>query len=188
MKNLVMLASGKGSNAARIIEYLSSAGRPVNPLLISDRESSGIYALGEQYGVPTRHLPFDRMQSGELLETIRDHRADLVVLAGFLRMIPKEVVNEFGSRMINVHPSLLPKYGGKGMYGDHVHRAVIESGEDTSGITIHRVNERFDEGRVIAQFHCPVHADDSAEDLRARVQKLEHRYFSYVVETLLFGL
>jgi phosphoribosylglycinamide formyltransferase-1 len=185
MKSLVILASGAGSNAEQIIRYLKGSADDVRFTLISDKLSSGVFEIGRKYDTPAIHIPFDQMLGGGLVEKLSDLEPDLIVLAGFLRMIPEDVVSAYGGSIINIHPSLLPEYGGKGMYGEHVHRAVLGNNEIESGITIHYVNEEFDKGAVIAQFHCALSVDESLESLKKKIQKLEHRYFPYVIETLL---
>ena len=185
MKSLVILASGKGSNARKIIERLQSTNVEVKILLLSDRKSSGIYAIGNELRVEAEHMPFAEMSSGGLKTKLDGCNPDLIVLAGFLRKIPEDVVTAYPEKIINIHPALLPKYGGKGMYGDHVHQAVFGAGEKESGITIHYVNEEFDKGRIILQARCALDSFESVEGVRSKVQKLEHVYFPYVVQTLI---
>lgn len=185
MKSIVILASGRGSNAERIIQYFRKSKPQVDFSLITDRRTSGVFSIGERNGVPVEFISYTNMSQGQLEERLTELDPDFIVLAGFLRKIPPSVVRKFDGRMINIHPSLLPKYGGKGMYGEHVHRAIIDAGEVESGITIHYVNEEFDKGSFIAQFYCNVEPDDTLEDLRSKIQKLEHRYYPFVIESLL---
>ena len=133
-------------------------------------------------GVPSYLFNGRQLKDGSVLRELKGQHIDLVVLAGFMRLIPAEMVGAFPQRMVNVHPALLPSYGGKGMYGDHVHRAVLANQETKSGITIHYVNEQFDEGGHIAQFKCPVLPSDTPETLAARIHALEHAHFPDIVE------
>lgn len=185
MKSLVILASGAGSNAERIIEYLKGSSLHTSIELITDRLSSGVFDIAERHGVSVEYMPYATMEGGGLMEKLRSIDPDLIVLAGFLRKIPLEVVRVFEGSMINLHPSLLPKYGGKGMYGEYVHQAVLASNDKESGITIHYVNEEFDQGGRIAQFFCPLDKNESLQSLKLKIQQLEHRYFPYVIETIL---
>ena len=128
-------------------------------------------------------------ESGELvLSTLREHDIDFVVLAGFLARVPDNILHAYPNKMINIHPSLLPKFGGKGMYGDRVHEAVIASGEKESGITIHYTNEHYDEGSIICQQKCPVLPGDTPEELAQRIHRLEYEYYPKVIEELVEGL
>ena len=139
----------------------------------------------------TCHVPallFSRDEfynTGKVLEQVKSFKPDLIVLAGFLWLVPQNLLHAFPDKIINIHPALLPKYGGKGMHGQHVHKAVIEAGDAQSGITIHRVNEEYDKGEFILQERCPVQPTDTPEELAARVLELEHRHLPEVVERLL---
>jgi phosphoribosylglycinamide formyltransferase-1 len=185
MKSIVILASGRGSNAARIIDYFDDLPTIQVKALISDRKESGALQMASSKGVPGHYFPINDIKSGALNNFLKELKPDLIVLAGFLRMIPQEIILAFPEAIINVHPSLLPRHGGRGMYGNHVHAAVLAAQEKESGITIHYVNEEYDKGRIIAQFHCPVHSDDTSEQLAARVLALEHRYLSVVIHAIL---
>jgi len=155
-------------------------------LIISNKEDAPVLKVADSYGVNrmvfSRGIFYDGKTARNLLYK---HKVDLVVLAGFLWMIPEDLVDHFRGKMINIHPALLPKYGGKGMYGMNVHRAVYQAGERTSGITIHWVNERYDEGAILFQASCQIEPEDQPQDIARKVQKLEHTYLPQLVEKLL---
>lgn len=189
LKNIAVFASGAGSNARRLIEYFknSPAGRVT--LLVSNKAGAGALDIAREHGVTTRVIDrADFDESAELLDYLRKKRIDFIVLAGFLRLLPAPLVQSYAGRIVNIHPALLPKFGGKGMYGMRVHEAVLRAGEMESGITIHYVNERYDEGDIIFQARCPVETGDSPAELAHKVQALEHRFFPLVVEDLLSKL
>lgn len=159
----------------------SSAARVV--LLCSDNPDAFALVRAARRGIPTAVFTRAEFASGEApLAALREAAADYLVLAGFLRLVPSCITGEYSGSIVNIHPALLPKYGGKGMYGARVHSAVIAAGESESGITIHRVNEHYDKGDVIAQFRCPVAPDDTPESLAAKIHALEHRHFPEVIE------
>ncbi len=178
MMRIAIFASGSGSNAERIIEHFASSdlGRVV--LLLSDNPNARALQRASDRGVPA-HFFSDWAEAMGLLQ---EYNIDYIVLAGFLRLVPSAVLDKFKEKIVNIHPALLPAYGGKGMYGDRVHRAVIAAGEKQSGITIHRVNARYDEGDILAQFTCPVLPDDTVETLAERIHALEHTHFSEIIE------
>ncbi|MDX1907282.1 MAG: phosphoribosylglycinamide formyltransferase [Bacteroidia bacterium] len=181
--NIAIFASGGGSNARALLRYFQGHPDIRVSLLVSNNPHSGIFEMGPDFGVPTVLLP--RHQDGdEIVRTLHTHEVELVVLAGYLKLIPDAVVAAFPRRIINIHPSLLPRYGGKGMYGMRVHEAVILAHEITSGITIHYVNEVYDQGEMIFQAELPVAAGWTPADLQAAVQRLEHQYFPEVVEKI----
>jgi phosphoribosylglycinamide formyltransferase-1 len=188
-KHIAVFASGTGSNAVRLIDHFMDDPSASVVLVISNREDAPVLSKAKDRGVETLVMENSEISAGEkLLESCRSRSIDLIALAGFLRKIPDVLVAAYADRIINVHPSLLPKFGGPGMYGDHVHRAVLGAGEKETGITIHFVNEHFDEGQKIASFHCPVVPEDTLETLRERVQRLEHTWFPVVIEKTLSSL
>ena len=189
MKNIVIFASGSGTNAANIIRYLSEKKSASVKCVITNNPKAGVIEKAKNLGVPA--VIFDKealINPANLLADLNDLETDLIVLAGFLKKIPDEVVKAFPNRIINIHPALLPKYGGKGMYGMHVHEAVIQNKEPKSGITIHYVNENYDEGGIIFQSKTPVFEDDTPESLAERIHKLEYEYFPQIVEKVLLNL
>ncbi len=174
MKNLLILASGAGTNAKNIIEKMKGTDVRVCGLICS-RADAGALEIARQAGVPCSVMGKADIEGGKLISLLRRLGPDLIVLAGFLLMVPKEVTEMF--RVVNVHPSLLPKYGGKGMHGMKVHEAVVAAGERESGITIHWANERYDEGEIIAQFRCEVSESDTPEALATKIKELERHNF-----------
>ncbi len=186
--HIAILASGTGSNAVKIIEYLSARYK-MKFSVYTNKAKAGVIQNVEKLGVKAN--AFDRFYFTDpqgLCFDLQKNKVDLVVLAGFLWLIPSHLVRAFDRRMINIHPSLLPKYGGKGMYGKNVHKAVKQNSEARSGITIHYVNEKYDDGDIILQASAPIDSTDSIEDIGRKVQKLEHAYFPEVVEELLQSL
>lgn len=185
-KRIAILASGAGSNARCIIEYFQESGRAEVVLLGSNRADALALNKAESLGVQTFVFNKDALTSlSGVLGKLLAEKVDLIVLAGFLLKLPEIIIQAFPNRIVNVHPALLPKFGGKGMYGKHVHKAVIEAKEKESGITIHYVNEHYDEGAVIFQAKCEVSEGDSAEMLEKKIHALEQQYFSATIDQLI---
>lgn len=185
MDNLIIFASGAGTNAAAIINWFKANGKARVSLIVCNKPQAGVLKIAERENIPTLLIDKQSIQNDEFVTTLRSYNPTLIVLAGFLWKIPATMTTTFPDKIINIHPALLPKYGGKGMYGHHVHEAVIAAGEQESGITIHYVNEAYDEGNTIVQAHCPVVAGDTPDSLAARIHQLEHYYFPRVIEFLL---
>lgn len=186
MKKIAIFASGTGSNARKIIEYFQDKDGAEVALVVSNRRKAPVLEMARSYGVDTLTLDRSTFYGSEIiLDQLRQYGVDFVVLAGFLWLVPEYLVRAFENRMVNIHPALLPKYGGKGMYGMRVHQAVRESGDAETGITIHFVNERYDEGNTVFQARCKVEENDTPEDIAHKVQALEHRHFAPVIERLL---
>ena len=189
MKNIAIFASGEGTNAQKIIDHFNGSSLARVTLVVSNNPSAKVLQRAATAGVPTHVISRDAFyESDALIEKLKEEQIDLVVLAGFLWMIPASLVKAFPERIVNIHPALLPKFGGKGMYGMHVHKAVIDAGEKESGITIHFVNERYDEGRIIAQHSCAVSGNESCEMLAEKIHALEHLHFPAAIEKVLSGL
>lgn len=188
MVRIAILASGSGTNAQRLAEHFHGHAAAQVALIGCDQPHAGVVQRAWDLGLPLYLFNGAQLRTGEVLAEFRGQRIDLVVLAGFLRLIPAAMVAAYPDRIVNIHPSLLPNYGGKGMYGHHVHQAVLAAQEAESGLTIHYVNERFDEGRHIAQFKCPVLAGDTPDSLAARIHELEHAHYPGVVERIVGGL
>lgn len=185
MKKIAILASGEGTNAERIIRYFSDKDTARVVLVVASRSTAGVIKRAGRLHVPCRVVTPSEFASGEALRLLRTYGADFIVLAGFLSRIPDDILQDYPRRIVNIHPSLLPKFGGKGMYGMHVHRAVLEAGETESGITIQYVNAEYDAGDYVFQAKCPVLAGDTPETLAERVHQLEYRHYPEVIEELL---
>ena len=185
MKRIAILASGSGSNAENIIKYFSANNEVEVPFVISNRKEVYVHERCKYLGVPSYVYKKSDFENGVVTKFLIDNKIDLVVLAGFLLRIPDDMLAAYPNKVINIHPSLLPKYGGKGMYGDNVHKAVVENKETESGITIHFLNDRFDEGEHVAQYKCEVLATDTPEDVAAKVHALEYEWYPKVIENIL---
>ncbi len=186
VKRIAIFASGNGTNAKLLIEHFESHRAAQVTLLVCNKAEAGAVRIAQEHGVETLIISREEFFSdSSIVKKLLERGIDFIVLAGFLWLIPLPIISAFPSRIINIHPALLPKFGGKGMYGKKVHESVLESGEKESGITIHFVNENFDEGNPIAQFSCPVFPNDNPESLAKRVQELEHGHFAEVLEKIL---
>ena len=180
---LAIFASGGGSNAERILEHFRDHPTIEVALVAYNRKEAGVRARAERFGVPTEYLPRAKWQdSGYILKKLNIYGVDFIALAGFLLLIPEYLVQAFPERILNIHPALLPKFGGKGMYGANVHRAVHAAGETESGMTVHVVNEHYDEGSIVFQVKTLLEKGDTPEEIAARVLKLEHAYYPQVIE------
>ncbi|WP_236975327.1 phosphoribosylglycinamide formyltransferase [Membranihabitans maritimus] len=186
MQNIAILASGSGSNAEKIMEYFSKNSQHGRiAAVLTNNSTAGVQIRARKYGVPFVHISRkDWKKKNIVLPVFDDYKIDFIVLAGFLQMIPAYLIKHFGDNIVNIHPALLPLYGGKGMYGMNVHRAVYSNNEPDSGITIHRVNEIYDDGEIIFQARCTIDEDDSPEEIQRKVQVLEHKYFPMVINYL----
>ena len=183
---LALFASGSGSNALKIIDYFASHASIEVSFVLSNKKDAPIVEAASLKKTKVIVLNNEQVSDGVLLtKTCKENGVDFIILAGYLRKIPVYLLENYSDKIINVHPALLPKYGGKGMYGQHVHEAVLANKETETGITIHYVNENFDEGRIIAQFNCPVIESDDLPSIQRKIQYLEHSYFSYVIEKTL---
>jgi phosphoribosylglycinamide formyltransferase-1 len=187
-KSIVIFASGSGTNAENIIRFFGQKEGVSVPLILSNRKDAYVHNRANSLGVNSQTFSREEFRSPDFVEQIQDTGADLIVLAGFLWLIPPYLIDAYPDRIINLHPALLPKYGGKGMYGMNVHRAVIENQEKESGITIHYVNEKYDEGNIIFQARCPLEPNDTPETLAARIHRLEYKHFPEVIEKVLNSL
>lgn len=182
-KRVAIFASGSGSNAMNLIHHFKGHSSIEVAFVLTNNSSAGIIEKAEGIGVKTIVLSNAEVAKGDVLKSLcEQENIHWIVLAGYLRLVPAGFINSYENRIINLHPALLPKFGGKGMFGQHVHRAVVESGETESGITIHFVNSEFDKGRIIAQFRCSVKAEDTASDLDRKIRVLEQSYLPTVVE------
>lgn len=184
MKKIIIFASGSGSNAEKIANYFEDKPLEVTRIYCNNPEA-GVIERAKRLQIPCRVFNREEYKTGVVLQEMLADQPDLVVLAGFLWLIPKSFVEAFPNQIINLHPALLPKFGGKGMYGHFVHEAVVANKEKESGITIHYVNEHYDEGNIIFQSSFDVLPSDTAEDVAKKGQVLEHRDFPKVIENLL---
>lgn len=181
--NIAIFASGSGSNAENIIRVLRTNPAFRFPLIVSNKSDAQVHRRAENLNVKSVTLPREAFADGEkVLETLKEHGIDGIVLAGFLLKMPASIIEKYPNKIINIHPALLPKYGGKGMYGARVHQAVKDAGETKSGITIHYVNENYDEGNIIFQAACAVAPNDTPDDIAEKVHALEYKHFPRVVE------
>ncbi len=186
MKNIAILASGSGTNAEAIVRYFADDSNIHVAIVISNRAKAAVHDRIAPLGVPTVTLPKEDWEAGiPVVELLRSHNIDLIVLAGFMRRIHDHIIEAYPNRIINIHPSLLPRHGGPGMWGHHVHEAVLAAGDTQSGITIHHVSSEIDGGDIIFQASCPVHTDDTPDTLADRVHTLEHRHYPQVIRRLL---
>jgi len=187
LKKIIIFASGSGSNAEKIADYFKDKNILQITRIYCNNPEAGVIERAERLHIPCRVFSREEYKSGQILQEMLLDAPDLVVLAGFLWLIPAAFVEAFPNQIINLHPALLPKYGGKGMYGHFVHDAVVANKEKESGITIHYVNEHYDEGNVIFQSSFEVLPKDTAEDVAKKGQVLEHRDFPQVIEKLLIN-
>ena len=189
VKNIAILASGAGSNAQKILEYFSDRMDIAVRLIVSNKPEAGVLNIAKLASVDTLVVSRDSFYSStDLLVELDKYNIDFIVLAGFLWLIPPYLIQHYPERIINIHPALLPKYGGKGMYGHFVHEAVHSAKETHSGITIHYVNEKYDEGSIVFQERCEILPSDQPEDIAKKVQVLEHSYYPTVIDQLVSSL
>lgn len=186
MLRIIIFASGSGTNAENIIEYFNTRDDVTVSWVISNNPDAGVLERAGRLNVPSKVIGRKEMSSAEFLEFLKVE-ADFIVLAGFLLKVPDSIVNAFPGAIVNIHPALLPKYGGKGMYGMHVHKAVVANKEPISGITIHYVNEHYDEGAIIFQKTVALERDDTAEDVALKIHVLEQENFPKVIDSILKG-
>lgn len=187
--HVAIFASGTGSNARKLMEHFAGHDDIKIELLVSNKPGAGALHHAANHGVSTLLIEKDRFFKGDAyLPELQAAGIDFVILAGFLWKVPTVLVQAFPQRIINLHPALLPKFGGKGMYGEKVHTAVLEAGEEDSGITIHYVNEHYDEGSIIFQAMCAVEPDDTPQSLASRIHQLEHRHLPVVAENLILEM
>jgi phosphoribosylglycinamide formyltransferase 1 len=185
MKNVAVFASGSGSNAENLVHYFEHHKNIAIKLMVSDRKHAFVFERMQRLGIPSYYMSKQDFESGAVLKLLQENEIDFIVLAGFLKLMPPQIIHAFSKQIINIHPALLPQYGGKGMYGLHVHEAVVKAGENKSGITIHYVNENFDEGEIIEQFETALIVTDNAEMVAKKIHELEMKYFPQVVERVI---
>ncbi|CAN5442425.1 phosphoribosylglycinamide formyltransferase [soil metagenome] len=186
MTNIAIFASGAGSNAQTIIDSFKDNKEAVVALVVSNKAEAGVLHIAETADIPFAIIDKDEFKDEEVMGALLEyHKIDWIVLAGFLWLIPSYLVSAYPNKIINIHPALLPAHGGKGMYGNKVHEAVKTAGDTESGITVHYVNEHFDEGEIIFQARCPITPTDTPDDIRKKVQALEHEHYPLIIAGLL---
>jgi len=185
MKNIVLFASGGGSNAEQIMRHFLQSETVNVALVLTNNANAGVLQRAAEYGVPALVFTKEELSNGFVLRHLQAFNPSLIVLAGFLLKFPADIIAAYPGKVINIHPALLPRYGGKGMYGLHVHRAVHENNEKESGITIHYVNDNYDEGNVIFQQKVAIEECLSPEEVSLKVLALEHEHLPRVIEELL---
>jgi len=185
MKNIAIFASGGGSNAEEIIRHFETSEKGQIALVVSNKVDAYVIERAKKHSIPHLVHSTEDTINGQLEKLMKEHKIDWIILAGYLKKIQPILIQNFPNRIVNIHPALLPNYGGKGMYGMNVHRAVVANGEKESGITIHFVNENYDEGNIIEQHRCAIDADMTPEEVQRAVLKLEHKYFPQAIEKLL---
>jgi phosphoribosylglycinamide formyltransferase-1 len=186
LKNIAIFASGAGSNAQKIIDHFRHSTIARVSMILCNKPEAGVLKIAEKEGIPAGLIEKELFfRTDHYVKVLQQADIDLIVLAGFLWKVPANLVQAFPDRIINIHPALLPKYGGKGMYGNFVHEAVILAKETESGITIHFVNEKYDDGATILQERCTITPDDTPATLAAKIHLLEHQWYPVIVERLL---
>ena len=185
-KRIAIFASGSGSNAQKIMEHFKRSSEAEVVLILTNNPQAYVLQRADNFEVPSHIFTRDEFyKSDDVIKLLKNLQVDLIVLAGFLWLVPVSLLKAFPNKIINLHPALLPKYGGAGMYGDHVHKAILANNEEESGITIHFVDEQFDEGEIIHQSRFKIEPGDNLEMIKFKGQQLEHQHFPRVVENLL---
>ncbi len=188
MKRIAIFASGSGSNAENIIKHFENNKEVCFPFILVNKQDAYVHERAKKLGLPSQTFSKQELEDGTILKLLKDNNIDFIILAGFLLKIPEAMVDAYPRRIVNIHPALLPKYGGKGMYGHHVHEAVVAAKETESGITIHYVDSHYDHGNTICQAHCAVAPTDTPDDVAANVHKLEYIYFPLAIEQAIADL
>lgn len=189
MKNICVFVSGNGTNCENIIRYFAESEDARVRLVVSNKPDAFALERARRLNVPTVTLNRNELNDAEkTLDLLRSYDIDLIVLAGFLLLVPKYLIEAYPQRIVNLHPALLPAYGGRGMYGHHVHEAVKAAGERETGITVHYVDEHFDHGKIIAQYRTSLLPEDSVEDIEVKIHKLEQAYLPKAVESVIRSL
>lgn len=188
MNRIAIFASGNGSNAENIMNYFATSDKVNVALILTNNKEAFVIKRAQNHDTPCYVFSSKELRETDIVRRkLADYKIDFIVLAGFLLMIPLSILKAYPGRIINIHPALLPKYGGKGMYGDFVHAAVCKSGDKETGISIHYVNERYDEGAVIFQARCNVTKQDTPETIAKKVHELEYRYYPEIIEKVILG-
>jgi len=182
---LAIFASGSGSNAENIARYFAGRADVEVVLFLSNKKDAYVLERGKKLNIASYYFEKSDMEEGDILQLLQENQVSFIVLAGYLQKIPSDIIKAYPDKIVNIHPALLPKFGGKGMYGERVHETVIQAGEKESGITIHYVNEHYDQGNIIFQASCPVLASDTPSELALRVHELEYLHYPRIIDKLL---
>lgn len=185
MKKIVIFASGSGTNAQNIVLHFTNSSKSPQFHIFSNNANAKVLEKAQNLAVPTKIISKDDLNSDVLLNYLMEIQPDLIILAGFLLKFPSNCIEAFPNKIINIHPALLPKYGGKGMYGMNVHRAVVENKEAETGITIHYVNENYDEGNIIFQTSVSLSGDETPDDVANKIHELEQAHFPVIIEEII---
>lgn len=189
MKNIAILASGSGSNAENIASYFKGKESARVSLIICNNPQAYVIERAKRLGIKCKVITKKEfMEADSTIALLKEHSIDFIVLAGFLLLVPEKLIKAYPGKIVNIHPALLPKHGGKGMYGDNVHKAVVECGDTESGITIHLIDEEYDKGTTFFQAKCPVLPTDTPDDVAAKVHALEYEHFPHVIEEIIATL
>ena len=188
MKKIAVFASGSGTNAENIAKYFANSQDVRVVLVVSNNPLAGVHERADRLGIPSVTYTNEELSEGsKIVQKLMEFEADWLILAGYLKKIPEAILNAFPHKIVNIHPAILPKYGGKGMYGMRVHEAVVAACDSESGITIHYVNENYDEGQIIFQARCPVMPSDTPADVATKVHALEYKHYPEVIGRLAGG-
>ncbi len=188
MYRVAVFASGNGTNAERLFEYFQNHSSIKIELLFCNNPTAAVIIRAEKWSIPVILFDREELRNKQIVQSaLKEKGINWIALAGFLWLLPSDIVSAYPNRIVNLHPSLLPKYGGKGMYGEHVHNAVIQSGDQQSGITIHVVNEGYDKGKIIFQAQCEVCENENSESLAVKIHDLEYKYFPPTLEKAILG-
>ena len=189
MKNIAILASGSGSNAENIAKYFEGSDYARVSFIIANNPEAYVLERAKKLGIEAAVVTKQQfMEADSIIAMLNERDIDFVVLAGFLLLVPQKLIQAYPGKIVNIHPALLPKHGGKGMYGDRVHKAVVECGDSESGITIHLIDEQYDRGTTFFQAKCPVLPTDTPDDVAAKVHALEYEHFPHVIEEIMHTL
>jgi len=186
-KKIIIFASGDGTNVEQIIKFFKNNNEVNIQLILTNNSNAGVLKRAKKHRIPATFYDNEAFENKIVFEILNSLNPNLIVLAGFIRKISNKIISRFPNKIINIHPALLPSHGGKGMFGIEVHKSVIRSNDSKTGVTIHYVNSNYDEGKIIFQKSLKVDPSDSPESLFRRVQKLEHKYYSLIIEKLLNG-
>ena len=188
MTHIALFSSGNGTNAENIAKYFDKSTQINVSMIVSNKQDAFVHQRAKVLSIPSYTFTKEEVMEGtKLLELLNDNNIEYIILAGFLLKVPDTLIDNYPKRIINIHPALLPKHGGKGMYGDNVHKKVIEVGDTKSGITIHYVNEKYDEGEIIFQASCDVLSQDTYEDVADKVHKLEYAHFPRIIKEVILS-